>query len=107
MLFSMIVFVYPQIEKIRRMKPVTLEIGEIEDYDFAEVSIRVFEILTVLGVCNIISVKYDSAEEALDVICRLVADIDLDSDKLQISEFGNIRVEFRDDLLSLEIYISV
>lgn len=88
--------------------PVTLEIGEIEEYDFSDAAEQIYSILSILQLCDLIDgVPYGSSEEVFDRIHDLVDDIDFGSDELQISESKHIRVEFRDELLSLEVYVGV
>lgn len=89
-------------------EPVTLEVGEIHDYDFSDAAEQIYCILSVLRLCDLIEeISYRSSEEVLDKIYELVDDIDIGSDELQISESKHIRVEFRDELLALEVYVGV
>jgi hypothetical protein len=90
------------------INPITLEIGEVEDYDFVDSAAQIYKILDVLKLSNLISrVPYDSPEEVVVIINSLLNDIDFSSEELQISENKHIRIEFRDELLSLEVYVGV
>lgn len=104
----MIELVWPSTSRYYPQRPATLEIGEIDDYDFAECAQQVFRVLHVLEICGLIHRNpYHSTDEALDMMLRLIDDIDTENDELQISEKNHIRVEFRDELLSIEVYIGV
>lgn len=88
--------------------PVTLQICEVENYDFSESSEQIYAILYALHICHLIKeLPYASPNEVLHAIQTVVDDIDLGSDELQISEFRYIRVEFRDQMLSLEVFVGV
>ena len=88
--------------------PITLETREVEDYDFSESAEQIFAILYALEVCDLIEENpYASPNECITMIQILVDDIDLGSEELQISESKFIRVEFRDDMLSLEVFVGV
>lgn len=88
--------------------PITLEIGEIKEYDFSEAADQIYSILSVLQLCDLIKeVPYGEPEDVFDKIQELVDDIDFGSDELQISESKHIRVEFRDEMLALEVYVGV
>lgn len=90
------------------MDPVTLEIGEIGEYDFNDTANQIYSILSILQMCDLIrEIPYISAFEVFDRIHDLIDDIDLGSDELQISESKHIRVEFRDEMLSVEVYVGV
>lgn len=104
----MIHFLWPSSDKYEPRSPVTLLIGEIEDYDFSDAADQIYRILSVLQLCSLIDVvPYRSSEDVFDAIHRLVNDIDFGFDELQISESNFIRVEFRDEMLSLEVYVGV
>jgi len=88
--------------------PIALVHGEIVEYDFSDAADQIYDILFVLQLCNLIDeVPYSSSEEVFDKIYELVDDINLGSDELQISESKHIRVEFRDEMLALEVYVGV
>lgn len=101
----MLGFVYPSIDDrtFKSRKLITLQYGDVIDFDFAEAAEYIYRVMSLLSAYNIIPTRYDSAEEVLAVILRLVDDLNIDNS----SSFGNIRVELCDDLFSLEIYIGV
>lgn len=104
----MIHFLWPSGDRHKPRSPVTLAVGEIEEYDFSDAADQIYRILSVLQLCDLIpEVPYSEPEEVLDAVLNLVDDIDLGSDELQISESKHIRVEFRDDMLALEVYVGV
>jgi hypothetical protein len=104
----MIHLLWPSTSNYKPKPPVTLEIGEIEEYDFSDAADQIYRILSVLFLCDLITKMYhDGPEDVFDTINGLINDIDLGSDDLQISEFKNVRIEFRDELLSLEVYVGV
>lgn len=104
----MIHLLWPSNNNHEPREPVTLEVGEIEEYDFSDAAEQIYCILSVLQLCDLIKeVPYRSSEEVSDKIHELVGDIDLGSDELQISESKHIRVEFRDEMLALEVYVGV
>ena len=85
-----------------------MEIGEIEDYDFSESAEQIFRMLRILKLSNLIGrMPYKSPSEVLESIHTLIDGLDLGSDDLQINELGYVRAEFRDELLSVEMYIGV
>lgn len=95
-------------ERNEPRNPITLEIGEIEEYDFSDAANQIYCILSVLQLCDLIpEVPYKDSVEVFDAIRNLVDDIDLGSNELQISESKYIRVEFRDEMLALEAYVGV
>lgn len=88
--------------------PITLEVGEVKEYDFSDAADQIYSILSVLQLCDLIKeVPHGAPEDVFDTIQELVEDIDLGSDELQISESKHIRVEFRDEMLVLEVYVGV
>ena len=101
----MLGFVYPSLDelKFKNRRLITLQFGELEDFDFTEASEHIYRVLSLLSTYNIVPSRYGSSEEILEVIDRLVSDLDNEDS----SEFGNLRVELCDDLFSLEIYIGV
>ncbi len=104
----MIHLLWPSTQNYGPRDPITLEVGEIEEYDFSDAAEQIYSILSVLQLCDLIEeVPYGSSEEVFDKIYELVDDIDLGSDELQISESKHIRVEFRDEMLALEVYVGV
>ena len=104
----MIGAVYPKLDTFEHLPPITLQIGEVEGYDFMPSAIQIFTILSILEACHLIKENpYDLIDEVLLVIKNLLRDIDLGLDGLQISECKHLRVEFRDEMLSLEVYIGV
>lgn len=104
----MIHLILPPTEELFPRKPITLYTGEIEDYDFSESAQQIYQILKVLYSCNLINESpYGSSEEVIDGIQILVDDMDLGSDEPQISEHKHIRVEYRDDMLTVEIFVGV
>jgi len=75
--------------------PITLQVCEVQNYDFSKSAEQIFAILHVLQMCHLIRENpYASPNEVIQVIQMIVDDIDLGSDELQISEFRHIRVEF-------------
>lgn len=104
----MIHLLWPSGDKHEPRKPITLEIGEVAGYDFSEAADQIYRILSVLQLCDLIrEVPYKEPEDVFDAIQNLVDDIDLGSEELQISESKYIRVEFRDEMLALEVYVGV
>jgi hypothetical protein len=104
----MIYLLFPHTQELSPRKPITLHTGEIEDYDFTDCSKHIYAILQMLQSCNLINeCPYTSFEEVHHCVRMLVDDIDLGSDDVQISEYKYIRVEYRDDLLSLEVFVGV
>lgn len=104
----MIHLILPSCEELRPKLPITLHTGEVEDYDFLESAQQIYHILQMLQSCNlIIGCPYNSVEEVDHGVQMLVDDIDLGSDELQISEYRHIRVEYREDMLSLEVFVGV
>lgn len=104
----MICLIWPNSDRYVPCKPITLEIGEVEDFDFSESAGHIFRILQVLELSNLIEkVPYANPVEIIYVIQELLYDIDFTSDKLQISETKHVRIEFRDEMLSLEVYVGV
>ncbi len=100
-------FLWNNSEKYTRCRPVTLQIGEVADYDFLQCAEQAFKVLDILDSCKLIDCPYFSPEEVLVVIQDLVDEIDLGSDDFQVNEYRHIRVEFRDELLSVEVFIGV
>lgn len=95
-------------EKLRPIKPLVLVVGEIEGFDFTERAKYIFNVLQILKANNLLSsVSYCTIEEVKETIHRLVADIDFNSDKHQVSECGHIRIEYTDELFSLQLYLNV
>lgn len=104
----MIHLLWPSGDSHEPRKPITLEIGEVEEYDFSDAADQIYCILSVLQLCDLIpEVPYGEPEDVFDAIRNLVDDIDFGSDELQISESKHIRVEFRDEMLALEVYVGV
>ena len=104
----MIHLLWPSSDKGKPKDPITLEVGEIQDYGFGDSADQIYSILSILQLCDLVEkVPYRSSEEVLEMIQNLIDDIDLGSDELQISESKHIRVEFRDDMLALEVYVGV
>lgn len=104
----MIHLLWPSGDRHEPRNPITLAVGEIEEYDFSDAADQMYRILSVLQLCDLIpEVPYKDSGEVLDAIQNLVDDIDLGSDELQISESKYIRVEFRDEMLALEVYVGV
>lgn len=100
--------VCPSSERYSPRLPVTLQVGDVENFDFTPASIYMFCILNVLESVNLIGKNpYSSADEIGIAIRNVIDDIDLGNDELQISEHKHIRAEFRDELLALELYIGV
>jgi len=101
-------YVSPVMEKYSPSVPIALEIGEINDWDFSGSADQIFRILTVMDLANLIDRNpFSSTKEVKATIFNLIKDIDLNSDELQISEQKYIRIEFRDELLSLEVFLGV
>lgn len=104
----MIYHLWASTKTFRPKAPITLEIGDIENFDFSSSAVQIYSILQILESCNLIhECHYKSVKEVLLTIHKLLNDIDISSDELQISEYRNIRLEFRDELLSVEVYIGV
>lgn len=104
----MIHLLWPSTNNLNPRKPITLLAGEVEEYDFTDSAEQIYCILSVLHLCNLISrVPYKSADEVLEMVHALLEDIDFESDELQISEASHIRFEYRDEMLSLELYVGV
>ena len=102
------IYLFPSGDKHKPRSPITLEIGEVREYDFSDAADQIYHILSVLQLCDLISeMPYAEPENVFDAIHDLVDDIDLGSDELQISEFRHIRVEFRDEMLALEVFVGV
>lgn len=100
--------IWPIIKEYSPVRPITLQVGEINDYDFSESASQIYRILTMLDLANLIKKNpFRSARGVKAVIFTLINDIDLGSDELQISEKRHIRVEFRDELLSVEVFVGV
>ena len=101
--------IYPPTEKFRPKSQITLEIGEIEDFDFTECSKQIFNILQVLEACNLIEKNpHENPIDVLDTIDEMITnDLNFGSDELQITEYKHIRIEFRDELFSLEVFVGV
>ncbi len=104
----MIYLLWPSGDSHKPRKPVTLEVGEVAEYDFSEAADQIYRILSVLLLCDLIpEVPYKGSIEVFGAIVDLLEDIDLGNDELQISELKYIRVEFRDEMLALEVYVGV
>lgn len=104
----MIHLLWPSSDNYEPKDPITLEVGEIEDYDFSDAADQIYSILSVLQLCDLISeMPFTDPVDVFDKIRDLIDDIDLGSSDLQISESKHIRVEFRDDMLALEVYVGV
>jgi hypothetical protein len=104
----MISHLWPSPRSFKPIAPITLEIGEVESFDFSLSAIQIYSILQILESCNLIKeCHYKSVKEVILTIHKLLLDIDFDNDELQISEYRNIRIEFRDEMLSLEVYVGV
>jgi len=104
----MIHFLWPSFSKDHRHPPCTLEIGDIEDFDFSECAKQIYKILNTLEVCGLINkCPHNNENDIFLVIKKLLNDIDFEDDKLQISEYKHIRIEFRDELVSLEVFVGV
>lgn len=92
----------------RPVIPITLEPGEVEEYDFVSSAQQILQILNVLQLTGLIKEsKHNTVDDVLDTIEELINDINIDSDDLQISESKHVRIEYRDELLSLEVFIGV
>ncbi len=103
----MIYLIFPSDLNVPK-KPTTLQASEVENYDFSESAEQIFIVLHVLQMSHLIKENpYESPSRVMHVIQMLVDDIDLGLDKLQISEYKFIRVEFRDQLLSLEVFMGI
>jgi len=104
----MIQLLWPSSDKHAPRNPITLLPGEVEKYDFSEAAEQIYCILSVLKLCDLIEkVPYKTSEDVCAAIQDLVDDINLGSHELQISEYRHIRVEFRDEMLSLEVFVGV
>lgn len=104
----MIHLLWPSNNRYKPREPITLLIGEVEEYDFSDAADQVYRILSVLQLCDLIKeVPYSSSEDVFDAIQNLVDDIDLSCEELQISESKHIRIEFRDEMLAIEVYVGV
>lgn len=104
----MIHLLWPSGDTYKPRNPITLEVGEVEEYDFSDAADQIYRILSVLQLCDLIGeVPYRESKDVFDAIQVLVDDIDLGNDELQISESKHIRVEFRDEMLALEVYVGV
>ena len=100
--------IWPVTEQYSPVRPIILQVGEIEEWDFSDSANQIYYILTVLDSVNLIKNNpFQSPEEVKVTVSRVVNDIDLESDVLQISESKHIRVEFRDELLSIEVFVGV
>lgn len=78
----MIHLLWPSSSRHEPKAPETLLIGGIKDYDFSDAADQIYNILSVLQLCDLVpSVPYREPEDVLDVIQILV-----ESDELQISE---------------------
>lgn len=90
-------------------KPITLEIGDVKNYNFTTSALQILQILGVLEATKLIkkTPTIKTIDDVLLIIQELIDDIDLGSDELQISELKHIRIEYRDELLSLEVFIGV
>ncbi len=88
--------------------PTTLPVGEIEGYDFTVSALHILQILGVLEITKIIrKVPFDAIEDVLFVIEELIEGIDFDSDEFQTNEKRHIRVEYHEEMLSLEVFVGV
>ena len=104
----MIYLLFPSGEKLNPRKPITLHAGEVEGYDFSESAKQIYQILQVLHSSNLIAdCPYVSADEIVHAIQTLGDDIDLGSDELQISEYRHLRIEYRDEMMSIELFVGV
>ncbi len=100
--------IWPITEEYTPSRPITLEVGEINDCDFSNSANQIYRILTILDLANLIEQNpFRSSMEVKAAIFNLISDIDLGSEFLQISENKHIRVEFRDELLSIEVFVGV
>ncbi len=100
--------VCPSSQTYSPRSPVTLQVGDVENFDFTPTSIHIFRILNVLELVNLIEKNpYSSSDEICIAIRNVIDDIDLGRDELQISEYKHIRAEFQDELLALDLYIGV
>lgn len=102
----MINFLWKSSDNIRHHRPLTLQIGEIDGYDFSDAAKYIFQVLQLLETCRlIISNPYKNYVEVLHNIHNLIGDIDINNDELQITERKHVRVEFRDELLVVEMFV--
>ncbi len=89
-------------------QPITLCIGELEDYDFSRCCKQIYDVLITLNDANILSsMPYASELEVLEVVLELIDDIDIDVSDWQSTEKSHIRVEFRDELITVEVFLGV
>lgn len=107
-IFKMIHLLWPSNGSHKPRTPVTLEIGEVKEYDFTDAADQIYSILSVLQLCDLLKeIPYGEPKDVFNKIQELVNDMDFGLDELQISEFKHIRVEFRDEMLALEVYVGV
>ena len=100
--------IWPIVKDYTPSSPITLQIGEIEDWDFSESANQIYCILTVLDAANLIDKNPFKSSRGVEItILVLIDDIDFGSELLQISESKHIRIEFRDELLSVEVFVGV
>lgn len=100
--------IWPVLEEYSPSRPITLEIGEIKDWDFSDSADQIYRILTVLDLANLIKKNpFRSSKDVKATIFNLLNDINFGSELLQISEIKHIRAEFRDELLSIEVFVGV
>ena len=103
----MIGMLLPSIE-CSTVQPITLAVGEIEDYDFTVSALQILQILGVLQALKLIKDgPLSTVEDVIRLIELLINDIDLESDEPQTSERHYVRVEYREEMLSLEVFIGV
>ena len=50
---------------------------------------------------------YDFESDVLEVLLELIADIDINVSDWQSTEKSHIRVEFRDELITVEVFLGV
>ncbi len=94
--------------KYNPLPPVSIFPGEIEGYDFVRTAEQAFYALQTLHAVNLLySNPYDGPEDVIAVIRRLIDDIDLGSELHQTSECKHLRIEYQDELLTIEVFLGI
>lgn len=79
---------------------------ELSTFDFSEIAQHIFNIATVLSTAGILrSMPYKDTKDVLKIIKKLLQDIDPNLVDHQITELKHIRMEYLDEMLSVEFFI--
>lgn len=102
------IYLLVPLKENKPQSPVTLEIGEIEGFNFGPSANYAYNIIHTLFACDLIKkMPYHSPVSVESTIQELIKDLDLGDNSLQINQKRCIRVQFEDELLSVEVFIGV